>query len=89
MICTQVFPAVRALAHLVRKTLDMPGGNKNSLLGNCRAFNLVVSFLDDVKIPPDIFHTALHHRAQRAIIDEPGDRSVAFGCRPDKSTTSG
>ncbi len=36
MVCTQVFLAVRALAHLIRKTLDMSGCDKNCLLCNGR-----------------------------------------------------
>ena len=75
---------VRALAHLIGKTFDMPRCNKDRFLPDGGALDLVISLPNDVKIPPDILHPPLHHRAERAVIDEPCNRPVAFRCGPDK-----
>jgi hypothetical protein len=89
MVSTQVFLAVRALAHLIRKTPDMSGCDKNCLLRNGGTFDLVITFLYDIKIPPDILDPPLHHRAERPVIDESRHGTIAFRCRPDKSTAFG
>src|SRR5208337_2324734 len=89
MVRPEVFPAVRALAHLVGKSCHMAGGDKNSLLRNGRALDLVIPLLDDIKIPPDILDTPFHHRTERAIIDEAGHRPVALRGGPDEPAASG
>ena len=85
MVGTEVFLAVRALAHLVGKSRHMAGGDKNSLLCDRGALDLVVSFPDYVKFPPDILYPPLHHRAQRPVIDETRHGTVTLGGRPDKT----
>jgi hypothetical protein len=62
----------------------MPGGNKDRFLRDSGAFDLVVAFTDDVKIPPYILHPALHHRAKRTVINETRYRTVALRSGPDK-----
>ncbi len=78
MIRPEIFLTVRALTHLVSKSRNMTGSNENSLLGNSRAFDLVITFLDYIKFPPYIFNPSLHHRAQRTIINKSCHRTIAL-----------
>ncbi len=89
MVCTEVLLAVRALAHLVGKSRHVAGSDKNSLLCNRGALDLVVSFPDNVKIPPDTLYPPLHHRTQRPVIDETCNSAVTLGGWPDKTPAFG
>jgi hypothetical protein len=56
----------------------MPGSDKNCFLSDRRALDLVVSFLDDIKIPPDILNPPFHHSAEWTVIYESGYGTIAF-----------
>src|SRR5208283_3222643 len=89
VVCPQVFLAVRALAHLVGEAFHVAGCDKDRFLCNCRALDLVISFLDDVKMPPDILASPLHHRTERAVINKTSHRSITFRGGPDKPPALG
>ncbi len=89
MVGSQVLPACRALAHLVRESLHMARCDEDILLADCRAFDLVVALLDYVKLSPDILDPAFHHRTERAVVDKSRHRTVALRCRPDESSPFG
>jgi hypothetical protein len=89
MVGPQVFIAVRALAHLVREAFHVPRSDKNGFLSNRRTLDLVIAFLDYVKMPPDILDPPLHHGAKGAVIDKTGHRTVTLRGRPDKAPALG
>ena len=84
MIGPQIFVTCRTLAHLVRKTLDMPGCYIHSLLTNCRAFYLIIPFRYYIELAPEVFDTTFDQRTKRAVIDKPCNLTVAFRRWPDK-----
>src|SRR5208337_1158752 len=89
MVGPEVFFAVRALAHLVGEAFHVAGCDKDRFLCNRRALDFVISFLNDVKMPPDILDPPLHHRTERAVINKTGHRPITFRGGPDKPPALG
>ncbi len=79
VVGAEVFATVRALHHLVGELLHVAGCDEYCFGSDGGAFDLVVTFLKDVKRPPEVLYVPLHHRSERTVIDKTGDGSVYLG----------